>query len=190
MNHVAHCFLSYPDTGILFGNFIGDYVKGKAWQAYPPDVQQGILLHRSIDLFTDRHPATSRSVARLRPYAGRYTAPVLDVLYDHLLCRRWKEFSADLSFEAFADWAYKGLDAQSANMPPALSKRWPQMLAGRFLHGYQSREGLEWVLRQFSRRLTIPFEAPALAEFFFSEIDAFLADFDDFFPEMQAHVRL
>ena len=64
MNHVAHCFLSYPDAELLFGNFIGDYVKGRTWQDYPEGVQRGILLHRAIDVFTDTHPAKLASVSR------------------------------------------------------------------------------------------------------------------------------
>ena len=73
MNHLAHCFLSFGDEDVLLGNFIGDFVKGHDWQHYPELVQRGILLHRAIDSYTDNHPIADRSVARIRPYARRYS---------------------------------------------------------------------------------------------------------------------
>ncbi len=75
MNHTAHCLLSYPDEQVLIGNFIGDYVKGRVWESFAPEVQRGILLHRTIDSFTDNHTAVRASVARIRPFAGRFSAP-------------------------------------------------------------------------------------------------------------------
>lgn len=187
MNHTAHCLLSYPDTDVLIGNFIGDYVKGRAWEAYLPKVQRGILLHRAIDAFTDNHAAVRESVARIRLYAKRYAAPVVDILYDHLLCRQWEKY-APIHFEEFADWAYESLDNHSDLMPAPLQRRWPQMRDGRFLDGYRSRSGLEWVLGMFSRRLPEGLPLDTLIPFFFNEIDAFSEKFDQFFPEMKEEV--
>ena len=190
MNHVAHCFLSYPDDAVLFGNFIGDFVKGKSWQTYQPGIQRGILLHRAIDAFTDAHPLTRQSAGRIRPFAGRYAAPAVDILYDHLLIRHWKLYAPDLPFDTFAGWAYNSLDKNAAEMPEGLHRRWQQMLAGRFLHGYGSREGMEWVLNQFSRRLNGHLDAMGLSRFFFQEIAVFSTDFNGFFPDLAEHVRL
>lgn len=184
MNHTAHCLLSYPDEQVLIGNFIGDYIKGRTWENYPPAVQRGILLHRTIDGFTDNHAAVRASVARIRPFAGRFSAPVVDILYDHLLCLHWDRHSI-LQFEVFAEWAYQGLDKGFELMPPSLQKRWPDMRAGRFLDGYRTRAGLEWVMNMFRRRLPAGLQIDALLPFFFDKIDAFASDFDAFFPEMQ-----
>lgn len=190
MNHVAHCFLSYADPERLLGNFIGDYVKGRAWQDYTPGVQQGILLHRSIDAFTDNHPKTRESVRRIRDYAGRYGAPVMDVLYDHLLCLHWNRYAPSLTFDVFSAWVYSSLDQHESLMPDQLSRRWPQMRAGKFLQGYQSREGLDWVLGQFSKRLNGHLDAGGLHQFFFRELDQFSADFNAFFPDLLEHLRV
>ncbi len=187
MNHTAHCYLSFANADLLLGNFIGDYVKGKSWNQYPPGIQNGILLHRTIDSFTDNHPVTRQSVNRIRPFAGRYAPPVVDILYDHLLCREWDHFSA-VSFDEFAAWTYEKLDERQAEMPPGLQKNWPQMRAGRFLHGYQTREGLTWVLHQFARRLKRKIDPEALLTSFFEEIDLFTADFQSFFPDLQKAV--
>jgi acyl carrier protein phosphodiesterase len=189
MNNTAHCFLSFANDDLLLGNFIGDFVKGKAWERYPVGVQQGILLHRAIDSFTDNHPATRQSVGRIRSFAGRYAPPVVDILYDHLLCKNWQVVS-ETDFDEFASWTYDCLQNRVAEMPPVLQKRLPQMLAGRFLHGYQTREGLEWVLSQFARRLHGKADLVALSEFFFANIDLFSDDFKAFFPDLQALVQV
>ena len=188
MTHLAHSLLSYTDPAILLGNFIGDYVKGRAWQDYPSGVREGILLHRSIDAFTDAHPAVRETVRRLRPLAGRFSAPLADVLYDHLLVRQWQEMAAAVSFEEFAGWVYHSLDAQRAWMPPTLQERWPRMLDARFLHGYFDAVGMALVLERFSRRLSGSFDAASVHLFFFERVEEFDSDFRAFFPELREHL--
>lgn len=183
MNHLAHCFLSFGDENLLVGNFIGDFVKGHAWKNYSEGVQHGILLHRTIDAFTDDHPAARQSKERIRAYAGRYAGAVTDVLYDYLLFLHWDRYAKE-PFEVFAETTYHQLEKRAAEMPPELRERLPRMLAGRFLHGYTHREGLEWVLDRFSRRMAGGMAAQALADSFFANIGAFSGDFIAFFPDL------
>ena len=189
MNHLAHCFLSFGDEDLLVGNFSGDFVKGSDWKEYLPRIQQGILLHRAIDAFTDAHERVRSNMARLRPFAGRYAGPVHDVLADHLLSRHWDRHAQE-AFDVFAEKTYYSLEKRMAEMPAVLQERVPRMVAGRFLHGYQSRAGLEWVMERFSRRLPADFDYHALINYFFADIEAFSADFDAFFPELVTHARL
>ena len=65
MNFLAHIYLSGEDQGITIGNFIADGIKGKKYLSYSEDMQKGILLHRSIDSFTDQHPVVRQSTKRL-----------------------------------------------------------------------------------------------------------------------------
>ena len=185
MNHLAHCFLSFGDEDLLVGNFIGDFVKGSAWKNYPEGVQHGILLHRTIDAYTDDHSATRQSKERIRVFAGRYASAVTDILYDYLLAIHWAEYSTE-SFEVFAEKTYRQLESRAQDMPPELRERLPRMLEGRFLHGYTHREGLEWVLDRFRRRMVGGMDALGLVDLFITEIDAFSADFKTFFPELKA----
>lgn len=188
MNHIAHCFLSFGNEDLLVGNFIGDFVKGSAWKNYAEGVQRGILLHRAIDAFTDEHPAVRQSMERIRSFAGRYSGAVTDVLYDHLLALNWEKYAVE-SFDDFAEKTYRQLERRAADMPQVIRDRLPRMLAGRFLHGYTHREGLEWVLHRFSRRMVGGMDADALAAFFFAETDAFSEDFNAFFPQLENHAR-
>lgn len=183
MNHLAHCFLSFSDEDVLLGNFIGDFVKGNDWRRFPVAVQKGILLHRAIDSFTDNHAMTDKSVARIRRFAGRYAPPFVDILYDYLLAIHWSTYSEE-PFDVFAERCYAQLERRREEMPELLRERLPRMLAGRFLHGYTRREGLEWVLDRFSLRLAGNFDASSLAAYFFDEIEHFSSDFNAFFPDL------
>lgn len=75
-------------------------------------------------------------------------------------------------------------------MPQFLQDRLPKMLAGNFLHGYTRREGLDWVLRQFSNRIPGAVDPQALSDVFFDQIETFSADFNAFFPELLAHAKV
>ncbi|HMX40757.1 MAG TPA: ACP phosphodiesterase [Saprospiraceae bacterium] len=188
MNHLAHCLLSFGDAETLIGNFIGDHVKGRRWQLYPPGIQRGILLHRAIDAFTDQHPMVEQSVRRVRPFAGRWSPPVVDILYDHLLAGHWAEHATQ-PFDLFAQEVYTQLLHGAAHLPPVLQERLPRMVEGRFLHGYRSREGLDWVLGRFSQRLPAGLDVAALSDFFFQNLGAFEADFAAFFPDLWEEAR-
>lgn len=189
MNHLAHCFLSFGEEDVLTGNFIGDFVKGSDWKYYSDGVQHGILLHRTIDAFTDDHPATRQSKERIRSFAGRYAAAVTDILYDYLLAIHWDDY-ASASFDDFAEKTYEQLKNRVKEMPAELQERLPRMLAGRFLHGYTRREGLEWALDRFSRRMVGGMDTIALVNFFFNNIEVFSEDFQAFFPDLLAAARL
>lgn len=188
MNHLAHCFLSFGDKDLLLGNFIGDFVKGHDWEHYPKPVQRGILLHRAIDSYTDNHPLADRSVARIRPYAGRYSRPFVDILYDHLLAIHWEKYTVE-SFQSFAVKTYAQLENRAAEMPLILQERLPKMIAGQFLHGYTQREGLEWVLHRFNQRIKGSLDAQAIADAFFQAIEGFSEDFNGFFPDLVSHAQ-
>ncbi|MBK6932814.1 MAG: DUF479 domain-containing protein [Saprospirales bacterium] len=77
---------------------------------------------------------------------------------------------------------------------PGLAKCRPNYRRGGHMQGrpvfagYQTREGLEWVLGQFSRRLNGAVDAGALATHFFAGIADFASDFSAFFPDLQQRV--
>ncbi len=187
MNHLAHCYLSFGQPDVLVGNFIGDFVKGKDWQHYPPGVQRGILLHRTIDAFTDTHVLTRRSTARIRPYASRYAGPIIDILYDYLLAIHWTKFTTE-PFSEFVKKTYKILNDRRLEMPEPLKSRVPRMIQGDFLTGYTRTDGLEFVLERFTSRLPGELDWQKLWVFFLENQDAFSADFLGFFPELVERV--
>ena len=74
MNYLAHIFLSGNDRCIQIGNFIGDGVKGDGYKQYPRKFQQGILLHREIDAFSDRHPLVREAVGTMPVFPSNGSA--------------------------------------------------------------------------------------------------------------------
>jgi acyl carrier protein phosphodiesterase len=82
----------------MLGNFMGDFVKGNKYLAYTGDIQKGLLLHREIDTFTDKHDTHKQSRDRFRKHYGLYSGVVVDIVYDHFLASRWERcFRSSLS---------------------------------------------------------------------------------------------
>ena len=83
MNYLAHIFLSGDDRRVQIGNFVGDAVKGRAYENYPSGFREGILLHREIDDYTDHHPVVREAIDMLRGDFGRYSGVLTDIYFDH-----------------------------------------------------------------------------------------------------------
>ena len=82
MNHLAHLFLSQRDPSLMVGNFIADHIKTTKLSSFSEGVQDGILMHRAIDHFTDTHPIVRKSKERLFPKYSHYSAVLVDMFYD------------------------------------------------------------------------------------------------------------
>ena len=87
MNFLAHILLSGSRSDMQIGGFLGDFVKGPLRGEFPPEIEAGIQLHRSIDAHTDSLPALQALRALLPLEWRRYNGILSDVLYDHFLAR-------------------------------------------------------------------------------------------------------
>src|SRR5689334_4250839 len=96
MNYLVHFLLAGDDEELRLGNVLGDYVKGRVDRfEYPgltPRVRTGIQMHRTIDSFSDRHPAVHRSKRIVSAEYGRLSGVIVDVFYDHVLACRWDAY--------------------------------------------------------------------------------------------------
>ena len=154
MNYLAHAFLSFGTEEILVGNLVGDFVKGrKKFEKYPKSIQNGILLHRHIDAFTDNHPILKESVARLKPTQNRYASVVVDILYDYFLANNWSQYS-DEPLEAFANKTYRQLEGNFHLMPEKVEWIFGRMIADNWLVGYELEERIEFTFEKVSNRVT------------------------------------
>jgi acyl carrier protein phosphodiesterase len=93
MNYLAHSFLSFSIEPVLFGQFIADDIKGNKWQQFDSKIQQGILIHRFIDNFTDNHPLVLELKKQLHPLLGKFSGVVLDFLFYLVLSQKWQLYS-------------------------------------------------------------------------------------------------
>src|SRR5690606_5228620 len=85
--------LSKQNEALIVGNFIADDVKGNQYKKYPEAIQQGILMHREIDTFTDNHPIVENSKNLIRKFQRKYTPVVIDVFYDYFLASNFNYYS-------------------------------------------------------------------------------------------------
>ncbi|OSZ81563.1 ACP phosphodiesterase [Chitinophagaceae bacterium IBVUCB2] len=153
MNYLAHAYLSFNNPGILTGNMISDYVKGKKKFDYPSVIQNGIALHRAIDTFTDAHEATKEAKEIFRPAYRLYSGAFVDVVYDHFLAGDSNEFTED-SLHNFSLQVYKTLDGYTAHFPEKFANSFPYMKQHNWLYNYRTRWGIEKSLGGVVRRAT------------------------------------
>ncbi|MBP8244929.1 MAG: DUF479 domain-containing protein [Chitinophagaceae bacterium] len=142
MNYLAHAYLSFGHPGVLTGNMISDFVKGKKKFDYPSEVQQGIELHRAIDQYTDTHIATREAKQVFRAHYRLYSGAFIDVVYDHFLANDETEFTEESLF-AFSRDTYAALDRQEAWMPDRFAHMYPFMKQQNWLFNYRTRWGIK-----------------------------------------------
>ena len=150
MNYLAHIFLSGNDRCIQIGNFIGDGVKGDGYKQYPRKFQQGILLHREIDAFSDRHPLVREAVGIGRETFGRYSAVVNDILFDYFLASRFQDY-AGLPLKRFSRRFYTALAWNYRHLPERFQGFiWHFILTDRLCR-YASLTGIQQSLEIMTR---------------------------------------
>jgi len=154
VNFLGHAYLSFGHPEILVGNMISDFVKGSAQYHFPEGIQKGIRLHRLIDDFTDRHEATRQAMEIFRPYYRLYSAPIVDVVYDHLLASD-KARLPDAALHTFSLDTYKVMDDFAAYLPARFAAMLPYMKQDNWLYGYKSEGGILRSLQGLMRRASM-----------------------------------
>ncbi|NUT74758.1 DUF479 domain-containing protein [Pseudomonas sp. C1C7] len=187
MNYLAHLHLGGQRPGQLLGSLYGDFVKGRLQGQFEPEIETAIQLHRSIDVFTDRHPLVDASLSRFSLTRRRYAGIVLDVFFDHCLARDWRLY-ADRPLEQFTSDVYRVLSSQQ-QLPERLARIAPHMVANDWLGSYQEFEVLEQVLRGISRRLTRPEELAFAMQELRGLYEPLSEDFRLFYPRLQEFAR-
>jgi acyl carrier protein phosphodiesterase len=183
MNYLAHLHLGGQRPGQLLGSLYGDFVKGRLQGQFDPEIEAAIQLHRSIDMFTDRHPLVDVSLSRFSLTRRRYAGIVLDVFFDHCLARDWTLY-ADRPLEDFTSHVYRVLAAEP-QLPGRLAQIAPHMVANDWLGSYRDFAVLEQVLRGISRRLTRPEELAEAMQELERLYEPLSEDFRLFYPELQ-----
>lgn len=184
MNYLAHLHLGGQRPGQLLGSLYGDFVKGRLQGQFVPDVEAGIRLHRSIDIYTDSHPLVGAALSRFSLTRRRYAGIVLDVFFDHCLARDWEQY-ADRPLALFTRDVYRVL-ALEPQLPGRLAQIAPHMAAHDWLGSYRDFEVLEQVLQGIARRLSRPEELAAAMGELERLYQPLSEDFRAFYPQLQA----
>lgn len=189
MNYLAHAYLSFGHPGILAGNMISDFVKGKKQYDYPPLVQHGIRLHRMIDSFTDAHPATREAKIYFKPVAGLYAGAFIDVVYDHFLALDPLQLD-ESGWESFAQLTYSQLAANTKLFPERFAAMFPYMRSQNWLYHYRFTSGIERSFEGLVRRARyLEHASPAFA-IFIQHYEALRNCYVNFFPDVKIMAQL
>lgn len=151
----------------------------------PPAMRHGITLHRRIDAFTDSHPAWQASTRRLSPEHRRLGGIIVDVIYDHYLCRHWAEFS-DRPLEEFAAYCYDCLLSRTPFMEPEVRRIVRRMQGSDWLSSYQTRDGIAVAFQRMARRGKVLVGIETATRDFVAGYEEFERDFLRFYPELVA----
>jgi acyl carrier protein phosphodiesterase len=187
MNYLAHIFLSGSDENVIIGNFIGDYVKGRDFNLYPPGIKQGILLHRRIDAFTDTHKIVHQSMRYFAPKYHKYAGIIIDILYDHFLANNWEKFSP-LPLLEVKESLFICLKKYYALLPDRVQFFIPSFIKNDWIEIYSSVDGFLNVLLRMSNRTTLPDESEFAREIVHKYYIQLQSEFLTYFPEIIRYV--
>jgi acyl carrier protein phosphodiesterase len=189
MNYLAHAYLSFNNPLLTVGNMIADFVKGHQWQQYEEGIQQGILMHRAIDTFTDQHPVTLAAREYFQPSSGRYSAVFIDIVYDHFLATD-KTIFTENSLSAFSARVYQILHDQYDILPPRFQQVFHYMHTHDWLYNYRKKEG---ILKSFNgivhRAKYLEGTADATFAAMEENYNELAACYRIFFPEIITYVK-
>ncbi len=186
MNFLAHIYLSGDSDLIKIGNFMADGVRGNKHLELHSEIQKGIILHRSIDTFTDAHPLFRQSTKRLHANYHHFSGVIVDVFYDHFLAKNWHLYS-DEKLEDYVATFYESLDIHHELLTEKAQLMKPYMIQQNWLLSYRTIEGIEKILSQMDNRI----KRESNMRLSVQELRVFYQEFEDdftiFFNELRAH---
>lgn len=186
MNFLAHIYLSGENEPLKIGNFIGDFVKGNMMDDFSPEIRKGILLHREIDSFTDKHPIVKESKNRLRDKYGHYAGVITDIYYDHYLALDWNKYH-DEDLLSYTESFYRLMSGYKNIVPERVNHMLSYMKRDNWLYNYQYFDGINRVLHGMSRRTKFDSKMDEAIVELKKDHKEYHAEFNDFFPELMEH---
>lgn len=155
MNYFAHIFLSGEDPPLMFGNFIGDLISVVDIPLLDDKIQNGVQLHRRIDVWTDRHASNLKVVQLFKDRHGPYSPVIADIAYDYFLWKHWHHFS-DEKMEDYLLWVYKYLGYYYKEYQDILPAFVEDMIKNKWLGVYANFHDLNRVYLSMKKRVSKP----------------------------------
>jgi acyl carrier protein phosphodiesterase len=184
MNYLAHLILSGTNKDVMFGNFIGDGIKGNKYLLFQEEIKKGILLHRHIDNFTDNHYLCLKSKKRFYECAPKLAGVVCDILYDFLLWENWNKYYKQNTKEFIAD-TYLELDNRIEFMPLKIAMLYSHMRTHDWLNSYTKFSGIESAVFGISRRVGLTVNMDLFREIYYDNEVVYNAEFNTFYKELK-----
>lgn len=188
MNYLAHAYLSFNDPGLLVGNLISDFVKGKKKYNYPLNILKGIDLHRAIDDFTDTHPVTRSARQIFQPAYGLYCGAFMDIAYDYFVANDNPLFAPG-TLESFSEDVYRELNTYVSVFPPRFQQLFPSMKKHNWLLNYRNHTGIQRSFEGLVYRAAYMSDSAPAFELFVQNKNELQSAYDEFFPELIRFTR-
>ena len=185
MNFLAHQFLSFDNPALKAGNLLGEFVKGKDYLQYTPILQKGILLHRKIDDFTDKHPLVMGLSKTMHTTFHKYSPVVVDIYFDYCLAINWWRFS-DENLNNFAQNTYAELQSFAPILPDAIQNVINRMQKHDWLGHYQTMEGIQMSFNHLIQRARFDNNIKEAIAYLYVNQKNIEAVFLEFFPDIIA----
>lgn len=167
----------------MFGNFIGDGVKGSDLQKFPDEIARGVRFHRFIDTYTDTHAEVSEIKKRFYPTQAKFSGVVVDVLFDHMLALKWEEYH-ETSLGQFAEDCHRVIDRFAQHLPFRSERFYHYMVAESILSNYAKEQGISKVFQGMDGRTGYVSNMSSAMQDAREHWDELSASFDRFFPDL------
>lgn len=181
MNYLAHAYLSFNHPQILCGNMMGDFVKGKHFENYDVTIQQGILLHRYIDYYTDHHEVMMDAVQFFKKEFPLSAGVFVDIFFDHFLAVHPEYFNED-SLKTFTLFVYQTLSNHEAIFNDKMKNFFGYMEQYDWLYHYQFVEGIEKSIYGMCKRYPRLGDPKKVMDHFEIHYQSLQEKFNQFFP--------
>lgn len=188
MNFLAHAHLSEDNEDVIFGNFVADSIKGKSYEKYRKDIVSGVLLHRDIDTFTDRHIIVKHSKDIIRKDFGKYSGIVVDIYYDHFLARNWKDYHQE-DLKSYSAKVYSILTKRYFLLPARVKRMLPFLIGQNWLVGYGNFDDLKRVFEGMDRRTGLESGMGDAVVPLRTNYDSLYEDFKEFYSELESYAK-
>ena len=168
----------------MVGQFIADAVKGNDFNAYTPNIRQGILLHRWVDSYTDTHELVKELRAEYRPKLGLYSGVLIDLVFDYFLA---KDFQLHSGWELseFQQFTFSVLNKHEEKFPERMKNYFFHMKDKEFMMKYAHPVGMAVIVRQMGMRSARGEALIQAGDYFLDHVEAASKYFPSFFQDLQ-----
>lgn len=181
MNLLAHAYLGFDHEERRVGQIAGDFIKGRDLSIYPEFIEEGIQLHRSLDVWTDQQRVFRQSCARFPESRRRIAGILVDLLYDYTLARNWSSYS-NVNLKEFSDNLYRALERHQEILPAKMSNFIIRAPVVGVFEGYAEFSGMERAVKHISGRMSDPSLFDGVLDEMRTVVTEVDKDFAEFFP--------
>lgn len=170
---------------------MGDFVRGTPQslrENYPDPLVAGIMLHRSIDRFTDDHPLFLESKKFLHPDRRRFAGIIIDIFFDHFLSLSWGKYN-ETSLADFIEETHTILARRAAWLTPELATVCQKMAKQNWLTSYQTISGLALTFERVKTRRDFLAPLAGAEQDLSQHYSEFEKHFHQFYPELSSFAQ-